>query len=543
MNNNINEKLAGAPAAPKINPQAAARADKDFNATAGATGQTNAPAATSILSLLRSAASASAMSEEGTKYIQSVIEKVQAVDAKHIIKVVQLTDPAQAHAFVAGDKAVVLVFAEAIQVDPNKPVVVKTVDAGRSLSLIAPNTRIISSLVITKADYTKAAVMGAYIHNVLSAANDANVQGTFSLASFDRFNLEISTIPQVYDQFMESNYPHGVMPRADLKLTISLVNPVNNKNTNQLFEATEPERIPVATVGAYVNFSRFGGNGFSNQDVKYIPEIHISSIVSKIWHENILPLVWTEAVNVLINNKFWVTPFNPTGSDENSPNIGKLIIDPATNASWKCENTAQRDQFIGRYCTAPILCVDVVEGLARVPGLEKYTIPGWFPQLATSLNTFTNGATNLPTTVELAKVMCLEYTGTIKSVGAQEADSRWISFLNEMIHHESQRAQCEDLLAHATSPADDLVIKRRFENDINVLYLNTIITLEPQVVNAISECVHNRVRVINGERVSGTVDMSTYATMGNSYAQSGRQYYQASVNPFASYLGPNQPLF
>ena len=537
MIDNVNETLGGqkkAPAgAPRIDAAQAASAAHEQANPAGKMGQTNAP---SIFSILRSVSSSTAISAAGSNYITALKAKIENDDPRGLIKCYPLTYPAMSLAFVNENKAIVLLFSEAITTDANKPAVSKVKDAVATLkSTVGQSVELVNVVVVCPEDYAKAAVMGAYICNSLLAMNSDIIAG-FNAGSLKDVQVSISTIPDDYDKFVETVNPHGVPARADLKLTISIVQP--NRNPQSLWTDEQGEKFTIAAVGAYVTFASASlGMGFGGS-VKFLPEVHISEITSLVWDDSILPLILSQVTDCLIFGGFWKAQFN--NISDNAPNIGSLIVDPATNKTWKADTTTKRDQFIAQYCEQPILCLDVVEGRARIPGLVGWYINGQFPRVAQKINNFFKGEL-LPPTVEIARPFYSQLTGTFTTTGAAKADTRWIDFLNMMVHHEANRQQVMALLQHAPRPEDDIAIKRQFESSISLLYYTTVVMIQPEVLNAIRRGVYDSVRIINGKAMNaGSIDMSYFVTAGNGFMNGSRiGNYGQYANPFGQIWGNN----
>lgn len=536
MIDNVNETVGGqnnrAPAgAPRIDAAQAAVREQQVN-TAGKMGQTNAP---SILSIVRSVSSSTAISAAGSAYITALKAKVKNDDPHGLITIYPLNYPAMSLAFVNENKAIVLLFSEAINTDANKPSVSKTKDAVDTLKkTVGQSVELACVVVVTPEDYAKAAVMGAYICNSLLSMNSDIISG-FNVGSFKDVQVSISTIPDDYDKFVELVNPHGVPARADLKLTISILQP--NRNPQSLWTDEQGEKLTIAAVGAYVTFAN-ASLGMIGGGVKFLPEVHISEITSLIWDDSILPLILSQVTDCLIFGGFWKAQFNSVS--DNAPNIGSLIVDPATNKTWKASTTSERDQFIAQYCEQPILCLDVVEGRARIPGLVGWYINGQFPRVAQKINNFFKGEL-LPPTVEIARPFYSQLTGTITTTGAAKADTRWIDFLNMMVHHEANRQQVMALLQHAPRPEDDIAIKRQFESSISLLYYTTVVMIQPEVLNAIRRGVYDSVRIINGKAMNaGSIDMSYFVTAGNGFMNGSRiGNYGQYANPFGQIWGNN----
>lgn len=539
LNGSVEEQVGGmAPAAPQQIPTAG-RAD----ATGGVIppnpqmggaqiGQDNAP---DFLSIARKAAVATAMSSEGSKYVKTLKEYLEAKNSSQTpIKVISLTYPPETLAVISGDNAFLLLFSEANRKEDNLPTISMAKSALQTLQSVAGNSvRMRNAIVVTPQDYEKPEVMGAHLINAFTTMTNSDIRG-LNIQSLKKYQLEVSTNPHNYNDFNRRNDPHGMPARADLKMTVSVNVPKRNNTSNlNLFDQADADKMEIATIGAYVNFVQTQStlNGMQ----KFIPEVHISSIVTGLPFEGIIPLLLALATDTLIDNHYWKAQFSDLGG-MHSPNIGTLINDPTTGSPWRAENLQQRDQFIAMYCEPPVLILDVVEGRARIPGLEQYALPEGAPRIIGTYNQFLNSQT-IPTTAIPGQLLAREYIGCIQT-GAESVDSRWVDYLNMMIHHSSQQMQCKMLLNLYQREEDHVNIVRQFAQDLALYYVNHMVVLRPEVLRSIQTQVHSAIKTVNGNAVSGTVDISSLLSTGQGFISNPQGgYYQASQTPFGMLYG------
>lgn len=504
--------------------------------SSGNQGQQNAP---DFISVVRKAASATAMSSDGTKYVKTLKEYVE--DKGTGIRIVPLSYPYETLAFVQGKNAFTLVFSEANRKEENLPTASFTKAAMQTLHSVMGNDIVMRNcIVVTPQDYSKPEVMGAHLLNSFDAVSNKEIRG-LDINSMTKFQLELSTNGQTYDDFIRRCDPHGVPARADLKMTLSLNVPRRKNATYNLFDQADVDKMEIAAIGAYVVFirTRDATSGYN----KFIPEIHISNIVTAIPFEGLLPVILALATDTLIDGQYWKHQFSNLSANGNTPNIGTLINDPQTGAPWRATNLTERDQFIQYHTLPPVLVLDVVEGRARVPGLELFAFGsnlGAAQHIVNMYNKFL-GSKVIPDNSQPAVYLAQEYIGYFQS-GASYNDSRWVDYLNMMIHHSQQQAQCEALCAHYNQPLDHLNIVRNLVPDVTLHYVNHIVSLDPKVLRPTQTVVHQSLKTINGTQIAGSVDVSMLLTMGQGFVQSPTNGWYQNVgtnNQFTQVYNPN----
>lgn len=498
----------------------------------GTQGQTNAP---SFIEIARQTVVATAMSQKGTQYIKELKETISERATGAVVKpeVITLAYPPETICVHAGNNAILLLFSEANRREENLPVVALERLALQAMqALLGKTVRMWNVIVVTPEDYDKASVMGACLVNTLVALSAPEVQG-MSINSMSSYQIEISTNPVAYDNFIARFNPHGIQDRADLKLTVSLNLPRrNNGNMTNLFDQASSEKIDIGTIGAYVIFTESTQAQMGIK--KFIPEVHISNLCPMVQFDGLIPLLLAIATETLIDNAYWKTQFADLGP--NSPNIGNLVDDTNTGQPFRCENLAQRDNLINAWCDHPVLILDVMEGRYRIPGIERYALPGMASAIIGTYNRFL-GVNAVPDTSNPAYLYANDYTGYIK-VGHQISDSRWCSYLNMMIHNATRKAACAMLLAHYQREEDNVNAVRQFFPDLDLLYVNHMVLLEPSVLRSVQASVKQHIRTINGNAVSGVVDTSVLLTAGKGFISSPTGvYYGTQVNPWTQIYG------
>ena len=535
-NGTISETLGGAAAAAQapaldLGTQAASAQPAAQPAAVG-----RAP---NLIQILRGSKISSSISQAGIDFIAGIrkylAENQQPGQEK--IELFTLPYPNQTLALVKGKKAIELLFSEAIVQDPNLPIASQNRNALEAFQqTVGTDVEVVSQVSVDPEDYVKLGSWCAFIDNLLSANTDSSVEA-ITTASLKDIQLEYNTQPDVYDRFVARNDPHASPLRDDLCLVVSAVMPKDNQRGNTLFDKVEVEKIEVAAIGGYVDFWAAGINPADGLPY-FIPEVKIT-IVPALWHERILELALAAAYDVFIKGEFWKTQFSIFGKDV--PNIGNLIVDASTNQPWRCENIAQRHTFIQRYCKPAVLELSILEGRARIPGIEKFALTQqWGAQIVANANQFLAGSrVQLPQTLNPAVLQYSTYTGYIRSVGNQNIDSRYITYLDMMVHHASNKALCDQLLVRENDPAKDAAKKRQFHQDLSLKYMEHVVALDPSYLEALQQGIHQAVRSVNGTQTSGAVDFSGLLALGARYQQGNQGGFYAGgiVNPFEQIFG------
>lgn len=496
-------------------------------------GQADAP---NFIDIARNTVIAAAISPKGSQYIKELKETISERASSYPItpKVITLPYPPETLCIYAGNNAFVLIFEESNRREENLPTVALEKLALTAMqSALTKNVRMWNAIIVTPQDYDKASVMGAFLVNSLVALSSTEVQ-SMTIGAMSRFNLEISTNPAVYENFLARYYPHGVADRADLKITLSLCSPKRTGNPANLFDAAGSEKIDIGVIGAYVVFTEAPSVNMGYK--KFIPEVHISTLMTMVQYDGLIPLMLATATETLIDSGYWKTQFSDFGP--NSPNIGNLIDDPTTGQPFRVENLAAMEAMIQTYCDHPVLILDVMEGRARIPGIEKYAMPNTGDLIIGTYNKFL-GTNAIPLgATPPCHLYTNDYTGYI-NMGKDKEDSRWCSFLNMMIYHAQRRSACAQLLAHYMREEDNVNAVRQFFPDLELLYVNHMILLEPSVLRMVQAAVKSHIRTINGNQVSGVVDTAALLAAGKGFvsAPTGVFYGSMQQNPWTQLYG------
>lgn len=529
--NQTEEMIGGTTAAPNV-PNLNGLNNSAQNAQASTqqvSGQSDAP---DYLVLARKIAVATALSAEGNEYVKQLKtflkEKSSILGAE--IKVINLSSPHEALAVCLGNDAFVLLFSE-VAPGGDTPTSALTKEALENLmSIVGRNVKMRNAIVVTPDMYSRGAVMAAHLINCFALLSNGNF--TITLDSMRKYQLEISTNVSDYENFNRKFNPHGVIARDDIKITLAINTPKKTQDIAQNFFAqSEVDKTEICTIACYTNFLR--GNTFSHDGIqKYIPEVHISEIVSAIPFQGVIPLALAIVSDFVVAGGHWKTQF--TNLDALSPNIGNLFSNAADGAPIQLDNLAVVNQYLSSYFENPVLIMDVVEGRARIPGIEQYVIQNSNGYVTDTINKFLGLQTGQQNAIHADmsnySVLYKAYVGDFQQ-GSDTCDTRWVDYLNMMIHHRD-RNKCASLL-------------ERFPENLQLTYLKSFVDARPQYlanmvafsypfINSFSNIIKNAVRVNSNMNNNQSISAGAWYGFSAGFAMGNTSTPYAQINPFAN---------
>lgn len=499
----------------------------------------NAP---NFVTILQSAASASSLSADGHEYVKKIREYLAAKqsgvqDTK--VEIVTLTYPQEVMAFKFDTYVITLSFKEALPTLTDVPTAAWVTEIKKNLDLIMPGNILLMNIVVDPAMYRKHDAMAARILNTFWSVTNSTVMAV-NLQSIEKQYMEITTNNVICTEYIERVSPHSVQARGDIKFMLSIRAPMKNNNNNMFAIQQQQDQLtaafestPILAVSAYTDFSTVTAGGLT----KYLPAVHITDIVSQINSPNIIPLAVALAKEIFLDNGLWKAQFTTSLGRENA-NIGNLLPDK-DGKPWRAENPGQVETFIAQNCTLPILFLDITEGRARIPGLERFAIPSEHNKVIDSYNRFIAGCTteqfdlaNSP-----AAYFGAENIGTLhisNRNGPQDIDSRFGDYLNTILHHVDRAQLCMGLLSRFVDPKIRIQQQKEFYPNVEPLYVNHSVILDGGVIQKLQALVRPRLKVINGTQTNGTLDISSLVALGQSYIPVAGGTY------FGSGIGNNQ---
>ncbi len=479
-------------------------------------GQTNTP---DLATLIRSFKTTATISDGGREYLSKLKEIIAANDKN--IQIDTLTTPPGSFAIRKSEQCFIMLFSEVLMnnqgmVDDN-PVTSYTKSARSTVwALYGNKVNILNVVVITPEDYHKVEIMANYIINSFIAVLDQEI-GTINCQMFKDYTIQTSSSADQYDRFVRMYSPHGVPARADMKLTIyGVKNGSMSQNSKNFWNESDQDRIDIASVGAYVTFSTV--DGMNN---KFIPEIHISEIISNIPIRNLISFILGVASSVFMDTGYWKNIFHDLGP--NQPNIGNLFLNVTDGSVYRATNLTDVETILNTQLNQPIIIVDIPDGRARIIGLEQYaTNPGPGNTAIASANAFFNanqaGNHVISSANQTHTPSYYQYDGYIRK-GGENIDSRWIDYLNMMIHHSATPAKCHLLLSHCINPVDHVKRLREFGEDLTLLYMTTYSIINPVFLRDVQNAITSNMRINITNVQAGFISSANFLNASQLYAQ------------------------
>ena len=490
-----------------------------------------------------------ALSPEGERYISEIRKIVDERGPRYGVQLVELTHPAGTLAAVAKNNAIVLIFDEEIHQDAKLPTANQTKAALQSLQSQCGNSVTMRECIIVHpSDYSKSAVMATWLINTLFCLNNESINA-ITVRSFQNIQLEISTNRADYENFQMRYNPHGTLDRADLTITVYTAKRKQHQvsNADYFWRDAEVDRQAYGTIGAYVKFL---WQPDDRGQYKYQPVICISQLTARVPNPSSIPLLLSVATDLLIDKKYWKRQFLDFG--DNKPNIGNLMVVPnadpkdpkVKNGRFMATDPNDVDYVIANCCHPnPSLILEVVDGRARIPGLEQFEVSpehGGWANVIRNTNKFLGGNV-IAENICPCKAYYHEYVGLMQE-GLKFNHSRYIDFLNMMVHHSNDARQCEKLL-QARSNGDEF-IQLLFEfmpgNQLKALYTLSGVVLQSDLIRPIQGVVHDAIRTIDNQIASGVVDLSGMIAAAEGFQQTAMGgYYSglAMADPFNRIYG------
>jgi hypothetical protein len=201
--------------------------------------------------------------------------------------------------------------------------------------------------------------MASYIIRAITAKVDPATNFTINDIRREE-QLVIDTDPNTAKRFLDKHSCKAVTA-VDFGFVVSLV------NKHKFMQKPYLRGDEFFGVGGYVEFTR--EDTAPGTPIKFLPIIHITEITSVIPIPNIMALAIPIAAEVFIGAGLWKQPF--MNISKKGINIGNLI-EEKNGKPWAAKNEVELSEFFMQYIGQPILCLDIVSGHARLPGIGKF---------------------------------------------------------------------------------------------------------------------------------------------------------------------------
>lgn len=445
-----------------------------------------------ILELIRKFSgldSVTQLSPEAEKFLSVLDKRINDSalgdrEAGHI-EVLRLQTLRHSRAVISGNRAVVLILAEANLVSDNLPTVILESKARDELTRLHPHIQILMNIVITPYDYAIAESFIKFIRRVLP--DETKIHERWVRLLSDNI-LSLSDNLSDYESAYSTISPHAVPLRADLHLTVysspkSQTGLRNNQTEGDMGyyknAGTEAGREPLGAVGGYVEFIKERPNVS-----RYLPVVHISEISSSIADASLIPFLLRLAMKKFITERRWLDLYISQwpGAYNNPINICNLYKDEG----WprKITNTDDLDNIAARYFDHVQLVLDVTDGRAAIPDLFKFASSD-ARDVDSILKLYSNvsGEQTDMTRLNPFQKICTFYRGCY-SFKRRISDSAKIDFLNEYGIDGNDESDCRRLLIQKTA-VDRVMAERKFAQDLKLYYRTDVIGLNPYLLDTL----------------------------------------------------------
>ena len=406
------------------------------------------------------------------------------------IKIVQLSQPNDSHAVICNNHAVIYIMAESNISGNDYPVIHSEKIAVENLHCIEPSVVVLQVIVISPDDYTRAKDFAAATRNLFVAAFNTK---KITIANLANTNISISDNPRDYELAYSRLCPHAVPLRHDLTATIYIqgkqpwqqnVNNMMQPEKNQYWLAAEQQaRIPLATIGGYVEFVR--NNALLSGDIRYIPVIHITEINSSIVADEMLPVFLILGVKRFLLSNIWENYYrsNTIDAHGNRVNIGYLFPD-GNGGRCDIKNDETFNQTMRAQFDPAQVVLDVVEGRFKLPGMWKLASndPAVLQSVINDYVQFFNNTIMPYASGTPYYISDSQYRG-FYMYGNKTLDTAHIDYMSEYTRHPEDVMKCEKLLLRKANPLLAVADQKQFEPDMKLLYRADIMALNPDFVS------------------------------------------------------------
>lgn len=412
----------------------------------------------------------SQLSKDGKEYIDGLIQALKMDNSKINVEAITTDDIESRLIYSADGKAAVnLFFPEAAVQDENLPITEKVEHVKAAIK--AADTQLLESIVIDPRSYDRIDQASKAIKAMFILREHTAAQPTREALRNTRLVFSTNKVKGAH--FINKMSVHGVPCRADMALTISIQREDPAGRIDPATGQKQMETRDIAAASVYVDFIAHTGQGnFPGQiGHKYIPVVTIGEVTTSIPSKELLSLIIPAVADAFIVRGGWIEAFSRFGKNER--NLGSLVTDASKNEMVNITNMDLLYKLVHEFIMEPVLAIDVVDGRARVPGLDFFNwdpieasknLAAWLqvPPLATQ-----GGGIKNPVNYSYT-----EYIG----VDGEGRDSRETDYL-ELAKSIKDPTRINQFLYPQSNPVMKLEMIRQFK-DIDVLYTNNKVVLD-----------------------------------------------------------------
>ena len=340
--------------------------------TTVAAASTDAPALENRESFLQHFRQLCTLSDEGKRYTDTIVKNLQEADSagnKRVVKSISFDDPiaGEGRAIVdtTTNSMVLILFTESytesskVPITDRAPSIVKRIAAGCE-GRGETKPKLIQMLIVTPEDYSRVDRMTNHIFNLFSAMDQKN---RYNVNLYKQLRLIPNNNVEDVKAFINKRSPHVVQDRVDWGVVLEIETGV--ERTAGYLNAEQPLRTPVLAIGGYTKFIMYQ----DPMGLKVYPICLITNITSDIPVSGILNFAIPIAAGNAIVNGGWKEAYRKLGTDD--PNLGSFFIDAKTGKPLKWTSFEEMERNILAHFMPPVLGIDIPEGRAHIPELER----------------------------------------------------------------------------------------------------------------------------------------------------------------------------
>ena len=350
---------------------------------------TSAPAgAGSILSIMKTVKTASNLSAEGKEYINKLEEAVKA--SGYECQMVRIAGANyEGYALSVLDKVFGFVMLETLQISGDgMPAAASINDFRNSLARQAKldPEKLEQFILVSKAMYERADIMGSFIVNSLRAETDTDIKH-LSIDSFKDTLFKVTTDQDRVMQYIKASWPADIPSRHDVGFLIYGTMPIQGQVGADGKQAVET--IPLVAVTGYTEFIYAKAGSMYQSELRHAPVFVITGVYSRLPCSRLTALGLTASATVFITNGQWLEPYSRYV--KGAPDIGNLARDESTGKLYSVQDIVGRNNILNNYLATkvPRLALDVQLGQPLMPGLKDiFSNPAKFNA---EIDSFTGG--------------------------------------------------------------------------------------------------------------------------------------------------------
>lgn len=420
---------------------------------------------------------ASGLGTEATAYVDEIRKILGDKSRRTVIEMKQLGQPSGSVLFFTKDCGIILLFEEAIRdLGPQIPKAAAIgIAAGECKRQMGDNFRILNIITVDRYSYNKAIAMANHITVIMEADLTPGVK-SFRIEDMAKTKFTVDNDINNVHQFVMENSPHAISSRGDIGFTINM----KHDGPDQYYgmgQRPQDRYVPVMGCTAYVEIIK-RQDEFQGGQVRFQPLIHITEITSIIPSAKVFPIIMAVAADIFIGRGMWKNQFNQF--EPGKPNIGNLV-EEEPGKPWFARSVKDREEFINAYVDKPALALDVTEGRARIPGIEKYTNPVFSNEITNEYSEF------LGVQIDQSSIPCTpvytEVVGIIEQ-GSRFADSREVDYLTT-IQHLASNPRIAELLVRSKDLNSRADLIQELMSNFNRLYINQVVVFDAAMIEAL----------------------------------------------------------